>query len=333
MKTYKGLLCSLLATRMLLGQETQLIETPTIQTQPPGSEESAAAEALMEREKQLLANAMSGTPTETPESKQNTPVTSQPESVIPADFIGDATSESEVDSIEMSADQETIETVDSSSFASAQKLFNEMWGTKPEKVEKKKSTPATPKVIPTKESNPSTSSAQISSTLPPNDLIPFNQTKTYAPNPVAGSDVKLPPMPDTLLPMGKPKLVAVTAKPKPKLEPVVNSEKTPEDSSKHSKNEAKEENAPQEVATPSHSPSNLSLNPTQIAVSPFIQWIRENDKSPEIAKEVHDQYKSNETRKDSTNANDVFIKVRFPYTGSQSTPPVGGAVIYSTPQK
>jgi hypothetical protein len=297
MKTYKGLLCSMLATRMLLGQET-----PTIQTQPQSNEAQSSQEAVIEYEKQLIANAMTGASGPAPVSAAE---------AADAEAAVQATEPSDL------SDNQG----DASTFASAQKLFNEMWGVKD--TPSKEKAPKTPKVISTKESNPSTSSAQIATTLPPNNLIPYTQEKTYAHNPVAGSDVKLPPMPDTLLPMGKPKLVAVSPKPKIKPEVAV-AENSPRD-----KNGSEEKAEINENKPPASSPA----DEPQIAVSPFVQWIRENQRSPEIAKEVSEQYKTNETHKDSTRPEDVFLKIRFPYTGSQTPPPASGAVIYSTPQK
>ncbi|MES2309919.1 MAG: hypothetical protein V4507_13780 [Verrucomicrobiota bacterium] len=300
MKTYKGLLCSMLATRMLLGQET-----PTIQTQPQSAEAQSSQEAVIEYEKQLIANAMTGAASPT------SPISTA--QAVEAEAAVDATESADV----------TVDPNDASTFASAQKLFNEMWGVK-NTNEKGPKAPKVPVVISTKESNPSITSAQIATTLPPNNLIPFVQEKTYAQNPVAGSDVKLPPMPDTLLPMGKPKLVAVYPKPKIQLE------NSPSENAHHDKatesadKKESAENKPQQM---------IPQDEPQVTVSPFVQWIRENQKSSDVAKEVAEQYKTNEAQKDSTRPEDVFLKIRFPYTGSQSAPPASGAVIYSTPQK
>lgn len=302
MKTYKGLLCSILATRMLLGQEA---ETPLIQTKPPTSEAQSSQEAVIEYEKQIIANAITGGP------KENPFATAQ-----------NMEAETAVQSTEaLEATAAVSPTEDASTFASAQKLFNDMWGVKDPEKEKK---PKVPQVISTKESNPSISSAQIATTLPPNNLIPFVQEKTYAQNSVAGSDVKLPPMPDTLLPMGKPKLVAVAPKPKIKQEPVENSSTTAHKKEMEQASLIENEKTLKQLI-PQEEP--------QVTVSPFLQWVKDNQKSPEIAQEIQEQYKSNETNKDATRANDLFLKIRFPYTGSQSAPPSGGAVIYSTPQK
>ncbi len=317
MKTYKGLLCSILATRMLLGQE---IETPTIQTQPHDSEAQSSQEAVIEYEKQIVSNAISG------ENKT---------SEIQADSPELLSAEKSVEASESTSNEP--DPSDSSTFASAQKLFNEMWGAKETGKEAKKiKTEKTdkpeklkrPTVISSKDSNPSITSAEIETSLPPNNLIPFTQEKTYAQNTLAGSDVKLPPMPDTLLPMGKPKLVAVAPKPKIKAESLERAD--------HNADIAHQKMIEQESALAENEKTLKQLIPQeepQVTVSPFLQWIRENQKSPEMAQEIQEQYKSNENKKDSTRSNDLFLKIRFPYTGSQSAPPSGGAVIYSTPQK
>ncbi len=305
MKTYKGLLCSILATRMLLGQEA---ETPTIQTQPQASEDQSAQAAVIEYEKKIVASAISG------ESKEPS-----------LDTTDTVNGEKSVENLESSSTES--DPTDQSTFASAQKLFNEMWGVKDSKNPKdpKEKKEKGPTVISTKDSNPSISSAQIETTLPPNNLIPFIQERSYAQNVVAGSDVKLPPMPDTLLPMGRPKLVSVTPKAKPRVEPTENS---PEMVYKKQMEQAEaiiENEKSLKELIPQEEP--------QVTVSPFLQWVKENQKSPEIAQEIKEQYKANETQHDATRANDVFLKIRFPYTGSQSSPPSGGAVIYSTPKK
>jgi len=302
MKTYKGLLCSILATRMLLGQEA---ETPTIQTHPQASEDQSAQAAVIEYEKKIVASAISG------ESKEPS-----------LDTTETLDAEKSVETLEKSSAEP--DSTDQSTFASAQKLFNEMWGVKDSKDSKEKKEKG-PTVISTKDSNPSISSAQIETTLPPNNLIPFIQDRNYAQNVVAGSDVKLPPMPDTLLPMGRPKLVSVTPKAKPRVEPAENS---PEMVYKKRMEQAEaiiENEKVLKQLIPQEEP--------QVTVSPFLQWVKENQKSPEMAQEIQEQYKSNEAQQDATRANDVFLKIRFPYTGSQSAPPSGGAVIYSTPKK
>lgn len=314
MKTYKGLLCVIMATRMLLAEK---IETPTIQTQPPVSENPASSDSLLELEKKVVASAMTGETEVIVSPKNSTP------NVDSDEFSSVAGFENEIETIEM-AESVEADSSDNSTFASAQKLFNDMWG---EKKTRSPSAPKKPTVLPTKEANPSITSAQITTTPPPNDLIPFTQTKVYADNPVAGPDVKLPPMPDTLLPMGKPKLVAVSpkVKPKPEIPAVTEPPKMQNSSEKNS--ETEQENSSHQAHL------KQKTDEAQVTVSPFVQWIRENQKSPEIAQEVYDQYKSNEAQKNSLKSDDVFIKVRFPYSGAQSAPPSGGAVIYTTPQK
>jgi hypothetical protein len=152
----------------------------------------------------------------------------------------------------------------------------------------------------------------------PYEIIPFEDLvpRAFVSLPM-GSRVKIGPMPDALKPMGPPKpIVKVESIAKG---PVVDI--PVRDVVEIPKANDEVESAGQSVMT---------------TTAPFLQWIRETKNAQDIAKSQRETYESNELQdkmKRDAAAADIFLNIRFPYTGNQDIPPSGGAVIYSLPQR
>ncbi len=289
MKNYKGWWFSLVTAGTLFAQDQPSIVLPESAT--PASEAQASRDVMLEHEKKLVAEAMTGgAPSKTSEPTART--------------------------------EPIREEKAPSSFASAHKLFNEMWGIQEETEGDTTASKPTPRArpaspLPATETHPVITPAKVTSTPPPSHSIPFPQEKGFAENPVGGMETKLPPMPDTLLPMGKPKLVGVSPKTPPKPVEVASNEIKPP---------VAPTPPPAVVTEPAEEP--------QITVSPFIDWVRENKNAADLGREALEKYRADSTKKDSTTAaDDVFLRIRFPYVGSQASPPNSSAVIYTTPKK
>lgn len=70
-----------------------------------------------------------------------------------------------------------------------------------------------------------------------------------------------------------------------------------------------------------------------IAVSPFINWISKTPNAADVARQSQESYNVSGVVDSNPNNADLFYNIRFPYTGSEQTPPGTGAVIYTTPKR
>lgn len=125
------------------------------------------------------------------------------------------------------------------------------------------------------------------------------------------------PMPDALRPMGPPK-----PEPTDKGKPVATVDLPPR--------------RVVEIPEATDKVASANMSAESVTTNPFLDWIRTNKDAVEVAKAQREGYEQKMLRdkmtKDAAGA-DLFLNIRFPYLGNQDTPPSGGAVIYSLPQR
>lgn len=164
--------------------------------------------------------------------------------------------------------------------------------------------------------------------------IPYQTTPYFADNRVGGTDVKLPPLPSSLYPVPPPErkpLPVVLPRPGLLDPPIFHGSraKGSKDSVATAKNNSSENgnNGPEAVA------GTADTADQNIAVSPFITWITKNPDAGNVARQAQGEYSVSGVANNSVDNSDIFYNIRFPYTGSEQSPPGSSAVIYTTPKR
>jgi hypothetical protein len=173
--------------------------------------------------------------------------------------------------------------------------------------------------------------------------IPFATPRQFADNPMV-ADATLPPMPDALRPMGPPKAVPI-----PRTEAII--APLPDPDSKTGKPVSKEERDAKDaregrnvMGTGTPSDSDTADNSENAAprgeqktttVSPFMDWVRKNHDSEDLARAQRNQYKSPAPGQGGGDDpdNDLMLNIRYPYMWNQQQPPAASAVIYTIPKR
>lgn len=172
------------------------------------------------------------------------------------------------------------------------------------------------------------------------DEIPFSEPQQYQPNPVSSDPVFLPKRNQALSPFGPPKPRTSTKK---LLQISRNQAKQKEDTAEKERVDALAEAILKAASAALEERDARSVHPSlpkatqSAAISPFLRWVETTTDAAAIAKQKAEQYKKQEhapqENSKETENNDVFLKVRFPYTGAQPTPQTGSAAIYTTPSE
>lgn len=142
--------------------------------------------------------------------------------------------------------------------------------------------------------------------MPVFHALPYGVKADFRPNILTTKEVKLPPSPATLKPMGEP----IARKPKP-IKPLVTIPK-------------------EEVHTPTPPPAPeviikvVSPPPAPPMIDSFIDWLHANPQATETARQEADKYHTQ-----PISPKDPFLGIRFPYIGTEPTPT--SSAVYTTP--